>query len=737
MRYFLARHARFRSIVASFVCCCRAVAVSMLVLTASSAFPAEKALQEAKSVAPASTDDEETVERYRRVALAKLALGRDREKEERYDDALRLYYRARLFDRSSPAIARAAIELALKLNREAEAARHAILAVQENVPLDADLLRQLGSYLMEQGEWETAAVLMQKALDSNSGNKKSATDLLDRMELGKILGMAGKNEKAADCFAVVMKALLDPKSDALDETTRVILLGERPAAVYSLFGDCFIEAGRPAEARTAFDKANELQPDPTARKLNEARTLLVEKKPAEALAILDKLLAEKISGQGETPYEAFADALKQLNKSDETIPRLEELLKKNPEDLALLYSLGERCAEAKKYDRARELFEETTKLAPTLTGYRKLIDVFRKSGDYDALLKALGEATAIGGGVESLADEVQDISEDEKASEGLVAAAKKNLSAAKASDYERLAVAAAAALEGKRWSDAETLFNAAVKADPSRAAEAYLVWGLGLLVGEKGKEAVTVFEKAILAADTPAAAALFQFYLAGALGIDGRYDEALAATEKAVKLRPDLSRLRERKCWVLLRAKRYADARKAYEQLIQDMDKDFSSDEVRETVKQAKLALSSLCEELKDTDAAEELLENVWGEFPDDVGAMNDLGYLWADHGKNLGLAEKMIRQAMEKEPKSAAYRDSLAWALYRQGRFDDALVESKKAADELDDGVIFEHQGDIYKALGKMDEAKNAWAKSAKAFRKAGEPDKAVAVEKKSQPSP
>ena len=57
-------------------------------------------------------------------------------------------------------------------------------------------------------------------------------------------------------------------------------------------------------------------------------------------------------------------------------------------------------------------------------------------------------------------------------------------------------------------------------------------------------------------------------------------------------------------------------------------------------------------------------------EFPDDAGAMNDLGYLWADQDKNLQRARRMIRKAVDAEPDNAAYRDSLGWVLFRLGRY-------------------------------------------------------------------
>ena len=47
----------------------------------------------------------------------------------------------------------------------------------------------------------------------------------------------------------------------------------------------------------------------------------------------------------------------------------------------------------------------------------------------------------------------------------------------------------------------------------------------------------------------------------------------------------------------------------------------------------------------------------------------NDLGYLYAEQGKNLEKAETMIRKAVADEPENSAYLDSLGWVLFKRGK--------------------------------------------------------------------
>jgi tetratricopeptide (TPR) repeat protein len=100
----------------------------------------------------------------------------------------------------------------------------------------------------------------------------------------------------------------------------------------------------------------------------------------------------------------------------------------------------------------------------------------------------------------------------------------------------------------------------------------------------------------------------------------------------------------------------------------------------------------------------------------------NDLGYLYADQGKNLEKAEAMIRKAVQEEPDRSAYLDSLGWVLFKRGRFKEAVDPLEKAVQHLDggDATIYEHLGDVYFQLQEMAKARAAWEEAEKAAVKA-----------------
>jgi predicted Zn-dependent protease len=337
------------------------------------------------------------------------------------------------------------------------------------------------------------------------------------------------------------------------------------------------------------------------------------------------------------------------------------------------------------------------------------------------------------GSLSVLGDEVKPLIENEKLVTALIETAQKQHSAAKDEDSNALRAAGLIAAETKRWKDVETLFNLALQADPKSASELYLVWGLGLFMDEKYAEAAAIFQRGIDAKALPEDKPDLYYYLAGALEMQGKTDEALAAAKTATERQPKNPIYSDRAAWILYHAKRNDEAAKAYQEVLDKFDSDYTTEGARDAVRQARGALSNLATLTHDTPHAVEWLEQVLDEFPDDPGANNDLGFLWAEENQHLHRAEKMIQLAVESEPDNYAYQDSLGWVLFRLGRNAEALIRLQKAADVKEpDGEVLDHLAQVHAKLGQTAEAKTAWTRAAEAFKKAGEPDKMKAIQEK-----
>ncbi len=107
-------------------------------------------------------------------------------------------------------------------------------------------------------------------------------------------------------------------------------------------------------------------------------------------------------------------------------------------------------------------------------------------------------------------------------------------------------------------------------------------------------------------------------------------------------------------------------------------------------------------------------MEQVLVLDPEHADALNYLGYSYADRGINVEEAVSLTQQAVTLKPHNGYYVDSLAWALYKVGRIDEALETMQRAAALVsDDPVIFEHLGEIFLLREEREQARDAWSHS------------------------
>ncbi len=98
--------------------------------------------------------------------------------------------------------------------------------------------------------------------------------------------------------------------------------------------------------------------------------------------------------------------------------------------------------------------------------------------------------------------------------------------------------------------------------------------------------------------------------------------------------------------------------------------------------------------------------------FPDQPLVLNYLGYSWIDQGVNLDKGMNMIRRAVEQRPDDGYIVDSLGWANYRIGNYDEAVKDLERAVElKPDDSTINDHLGDAYWRVGRVLEAHFQWS--------------------------
>jgi tetratricopeptide (TPR) repeat protein len=98
--------------------------------------------------------------------------------------------------------------------------------------------------------------------------------------------------------------------------------------------------------------------------------------------------------------------------------------------------------------------------------------------------------------------------------------------------------------------------------------------------------------------------------------------------------------------------------------------------------------------------------------FPDQPHVLNYLGYSWVDQGINLDEGMTMIKRSVQQRPDDGYIVDSLGWAYYRVGNYEEAAKQLERAIElKPEDPTINDHLGDAYWRIGRTLEANFQWA--------------------------
>lgn len=126
-------------------------------------------------------------------------------------------------------------------------------------------------------------------------------------------------------------------------------------------------------------------------------------------------------------------------------------------------------------------------------------------------------------------------------------------------------------------------------------------------------------------------------------------------------------------------------------------------------------ARALMWERYDDIPRAEADLRKILVADPENVAALNALGYTLADRTERYGEALELIDRARVAEPGNAAIIDSYGWVLYRLGRNEEALVELRRAYTLQKDAEIAAHIGEVLWVLGRKEEARKYFEEARK----------------------
>ena len=675
-----------------------------------------------------------------RESLYQYVAGLQHERAERFAEALKAFEEAARLDSESPALIKAQVPILIAMDRLPDA----LAACKKVVALNPD------DYLIwyVQAKLHKARINYPEAIAALESGLKSETlkehpEATQQLyfELGTLFESSDKFGPAADAFNKSAAILEHPDTIAAKGHIPREAVLARAAETYEKIGLLYRKAKQYDQAIAAFAKAQERAPD-SAGRLSFVMAQIAEEAGnlKQALAHVDAYL--RTQPLGLEPYEMKLDLLRRLKQLDAIVPWLEGAAQRDRFNNALQLLLAKEYVVAKQAGKAETIYKKLAEDSPSPELYRGLFRVYMDEGSagmtrvLGMLDKVMDKAahsdgpTPIGT-IQHAKAMILALREDGELARKLVETASRQLNGKNELKFDTIYFLAVLADRYKKTDESERFYRLCLKDQKALEGNEALIYNglLRALSKARKHEAVVEFCQQGLKTATKTPPVLFYGDLARALASLHRYDDALKNADLGIKqaggseLVFQILRVR-----ILAMAERHDDAESECQALLKTHNRPGEVVELR-------YLLSNVYSGAKQQAKAETQLQLILKVDPDNPTVNNDLGYLWADQGKNLETAEEMIRRALdadrsqrrrnlnlipEDDKDNAAYVDSLGWVLFRRGQIEEAKKELERATTlgDNDDPVIYEHLGDVYSRLKMRSEASRAWQRSLELYK-------------------
>ncbi|MEG2173051.1 MAG: tetratricopeptide repeat protein [Desulfovibrionaceae bacterium] len=428
-----------------------------------------------------------------------------------------------------------------------------------------------------------------------------------------------------------------------------------------LYAESMMENGKKDEAIDYMRKFSTAHPENVNARLELALLLVKGLQFAEAQKILSA-----ISGKERTALVDYyhARALIGMNRAVEAVPYLQKAVKASPEFIEAMAELAYIYERGKQYNAARKVYEKMLKLNDE--SQEVLMRLIALSLRLDQPAKAL-----------------------EFAHKG-------------PQDPAFALTVASMFMEARKYAQAETQLRV-IAQNPNAPSEVFFYLAAAAYEGRQDvREALNFLDKIPKNNTYFDRAVLLRVQL---LAQEGKLDEALKAAQQGQISSPEQTELWQIEIRLLASLKKSAEALKAADKAVTVWPDNGDLAFLR----------ASLLDEQGNKKAALAAMEAIITRHPDHAQALNYVGYTLAEKGQDLPRAVSLLEQAMRLSPTMSYIVDSLAWAQFKAGKTAQAWETINKAVsmDGEPDPTIWEHYGDIAKALGNTVEFRKGYEKA------------------------
>src|SRR6516162_2661167 len=586
-------------------------------------------------------------------------------------------YRAAIdADPSSEFLTSSLAELYVKTGRIADAVRQAQDIIKRD-PNNLEAHKLLGRiYLRSLGDMQSgngSSSVLKLAIEQYEQIVKIEPDNMDdHLLLGRLYRLNNDLTKAEGEFKTAVK--LQPDSEEAVTTLAYLYNEEGDAARAVQVLSSVPDAGRSAKMYSALGYTYEQQKQYKEAINSYRRAIELDRDNLDAI----RGLAENLMNDGQTEaaleqYKVIADA--------------------NPEDAQTYLHMAEIYRKSGKFDLALENLKKAESMVQdSIEVPYNMAAVYQAQGRFDEAVQTLQDL----------------LKKTEKPDNSYTQGERNN----RAVFLERLGTVYR---DQGKYTEANDAFRKMLALGDDNAVRGYQQVIDTYREAKQWQQATAAAKEAVQ--KLPNDRGLHMVY-AAQLADSGQPDKALADVRALLKGIPE-----DREVYITLaqmntRLKRWDDAQQALDKAEQLSTKADDKEYVY-------FLRGSSFERQKKYDQAEEQFRRVLASDPQNAMTLNYLGYMLADRGVKLEEALGLIRKAIELEPSNGAYMDSLGWAYFRLGKYDQAEEELIKASQRIGtDPTVHDHLGDVYQKTGRLKLAVAHWERAVTEWNKTVGPE-------------